>query len=155
MILGILSDTHNNLPERIHKDFSVVDRIIHAGDIGSMSIVYELGAIAPVTAVLGNCDLPGALEGVPPRVDITFGGLRFRIVHRPEDMDVYDKSIDVFVHGHTHARRYDTMGARTIVNPGSVSRPRGTDPSSAAIMEVDGGAIRHFHFINLWDGGDR
>ena len=149
MIIGILSDTHNLLPESIHDAFAGVDRIIHAGDIGPASIIYEPQAIAPVEAVLGNCDYPSSLPDVPPRIDTTLGGARFRIVHRPEDMDFADRSIDIFVHGHTHRRRYDEIAGRTIVNPGSASRPRGMEPAGAAIMEVERGSIVRFEFVDL------
>ena len=40
----------------ILKRFTGVSHILHAGDIGSDSIIAELEVIAPVTAVLGNTD---------------------------------------------------------------------------------------------------
>ena len=56
MKLGIISDTHSFLDPRIAQIFDGVEHILHAGDVGPHSLLLELGAIAPVTAVLGNTD---------------------------------------------------------------------------------------------------
>jgi len=40
----------------VEKIFAGVDHILHAGDIGPDFLIAQLGAIAPVTAVLGNND---------------------------------------------------------------------------------------------------
>lgn len=149
MRVGIISDTHNTLDERIHDVFLGVDRILHAGDIGTMSIIYELGAIAPVTAVTGNCDSAAMLPGIPSIAEIPLGGLRFRVVHMPEHLGFGEDGIDVYVHGHTHRPRHDILGARTILNPGSASRPRGGSARSVVVMDVADGAIERIEFIEL------
>ena len=56
MKIGVISDTHGFLDPRVEKIFAGVDHVLHAGDIGYASIILELELIAPVTAVLGNCD---------------------------------------------------------------------------------------------------
>jgi putative phosphoesterase len=56
MRIGLISDTHGRLDSRVVEIFEGVDRILHAGDIGGEEILAELGAVAPVTAVLGNTD---------------------------------------------------------------------------------------------------
>ena len=149
MRVGIISDTHNRLDDSVHDAFSGVDRILHAGDIGTMSILYELEAIAPVTAVLGNCDSPSMMPGIPSIAEIPIGGLRFRVVHDPRDLNLGDKGIDVFVHGHTHVTRHDLVGGRTVINPGSATRPRGTSRKTVAIAEVSDGALQHVDFIEI------
>jgi len=54
--IGVLSDTHGFLDPRVETLFAGVDHILHAGDIGYATIILELEFLAPVTAVLGNCD---------------------------------------------------------------------------------------------------
>ncbi len=54
--IGILSDTHGWLNPKVFDFFKHCDEIWHAGDIGSTDIIDELNLIAPVKAVLGNCD---------------------------------------------------------------------------------------------------
>ena len=42
--IGLLTDTHGMLDERVFKHFEVVDEIWHAGDWGSMDVVNKLRA---------------------------------------------------------------------------------------------------------------
>jgi len=89
------------------------------------------------------------LPGIPSLAEIPIGGLRFRIVHEPEYLGFNDKGIDVFVHGHTHRQRYDVIGRRAIINPGSASKPRGGTGKSVAVVEVSDGIIMAVEFIEL------
>ena len=52
--IGILSDTHGFVHHNLFSFFK--DCNIGAGDIGSENVLIELEQIAPVKAVLGNCD---------------------------------------------------------------------------------------------------
>lgn len=54
--VGVISDTHGLLDRKVVKLFAKVDHILHAGDIGTESVLRDLETIAPVTAVSGNCD---------------------------------------------------------------------------------------------------
>ena len=56
MLIGILSDTHGNLPVESKDFFNDCDEIWHAGDIGDIKILNELRDIAPTYAVFGNID---------------------------------------------------------------------------------------------------
>ena len=56
MKIGVISDTHDFLDPRVKELFAGVDHILHAGDIGTVWITFELEQIAPVTAVFGNTD---------------------------------------------------------------------------------------------------
>lgn len=54
--IGLLSDTHGYLDEKIKNYFSEVDEIWHAGDIGSLEVLDELKAFKTIRAVWGNID---------------------------------------------------------------------------------------------------
>jgi putative phosphoesterase len=54
--IGLLSDTHAMLDERIFEHFASCDEIWHAGDIGSLEVVNKLQAYKPLRAVWGNID---------------------------------------------------------------------------------------------------
>lgn len=54
--IGLLSDTHGYLDDRIKHHFSEVDEIWHAGDIGSIEVLDEIKAFKPTRAVWGNID---------------------------------------------------------------------------------------------------
>jgi len=54
MKIGVISDTHGHHDPCIATLFDGVEHILHAGDIGSSSIILGLETIAPVTAVLSR-----------------------------------------------------------------------------------------------------
>ncbi len=56
MKVGLLSDTHSFLDEKIFDYFSEVDEIWHAGDIGNISVADRLEKFKPLRAVFGNID---------------------------------------------------------------------------------------------------
>ena len=56
MLIGLLSDTHGFLDEKIFDHFSSCDEIWHAGDIGDESVSKQLSSFKPLRAVHGNID---------------------------------------------------------------------------------------------------
>jgi putative phosphoesterase len=54
--IGLLSDTHSFLDERIFSWFEACDEVWHAGDIGNMQVAEQLEAFRPLRAVYGNID---------------------------------------------------------------------------------------------------
>ena len=54
--IGLISDTHGLLRPEAVAFLRGSALILHGGDIGGASILQELAAIAPVTAVRGNND---------------------------------------------------------------------------------------------------
>lgn len=54
--IGILSDTHGFLDEKILFHFKEVDEVWHAGDIGDSNVTDKLMAFKPLKAVYGNID---------------------------------------------------------------------------------------------------
>ena len=140
--IGVISDTHGYLDPRVFELFAGVDHILHAGDIGPASVVAELATIAPVTAVLGNCDwgdgfpetgvvvLGGRTILVRHVVDVRFAGADVRpllLRHRP----------DVIVFGHTHKPCVERWGEVLLFNPGSAGRQRFRLPRCVGILRID------------------
>lgn len=54
--IGLLSDTHSELDERIFRHFAECDEIWHAGDFGSMDLITRLQDFKPLRGVYGNID---------------------------------------------------------------------------------------------------
>lgn len=54
--VGVISDTHGLLRDEVKRAFRGCSRIIHAGDIGTLSVLQDLERIADVVAVRGNTD---------------------------------------------------------------------------------------------------
>ncbi len=54
--IGLISDTHGYMDDRILEHFKDCDEIWHAGDFGSMEVISALEAIKPMRGVWGNID---------------------------------------------------------------------------------------------------
>ena len=76
--IGLLSDTHSYLDERIFHYFEEVDEVWHAGDIGDPKVLDALNAFRPTRAVYGNID------SAPLRQELSLN-LRFQC----ESVDVF------------------------------------------------------------------
>jgi Calcineurin-like phosphoesterase superfamily domain len=80
----VIADTHlprraSALPEGLIPDLERADLILHAGDLMDPTLLDELAAYAPVLAVRGNLDPPGA--NLPERLQFEFGGVRIAMIH--------------------------------------------------------------------------
>jgi putative phosphoesterase len=140
VLIGVISDTHGSLDPGVHDVFRGVSRIVHAGDVGSVSVLDELGAIAPVDAVVGNTDVHGACSALPEVRTIVVEGVRVLVVHdaRPYLRAGLPEGVTVVVHGHTHLPEVLVAEGVTYVNPGSASVPRGGHGPSVALIEIAG-----------------
>jgi uncharacterized protein len=153
MILGLISDTHGFLDERVPRIFAGVDHILHAGDIGPASIIVELERIAPVTAVLGNNDWD---ERFRETESIELAGRKFLIHHivvpgRPSETlsrRLKAHQPDIVVFGHTHAAAETRVNGTLFVNPGYAGKPRFSQPRSVALLEVAESGLK-VRFIDL------
>jgi hypothetical protein len=145
--LGIISDTHGLLRPEVFDVFSGVDRILHAGDIGSPELLAELEAIAPVHAVWGNTDGFDIRHLVPEVIEIRIEGFDFLVVHghqlgspTPEALHGRWPDAEVIVFGHTHRPLLVTVDqVVTVMNPGGAGARRFDLPASVGIMELEPG----------------
>ena len=137
--IGILSDTHGLLRPEVLEALQGCSAILHAGDVGGPEILEKLAAIAPVTAVRGNTDGAWA-EELPASVQVTLGGVRFFMTHKPADVPEGLSDADVIVCGHTHRYEEKTRDGRLFLNPGSCGKRRFGLPATMAelIITEDG-----------------
>lgn len=150
MIVGIISDIHGHLSEKAAQELAPCDIILCAGDVERPTILMELEAIAPTVAVLGNCDRY-ALSGmdIPFTASPRIGGVRFFMVHRPEDIGRVAEDVQVVVHGHTHIPRNEVVDGVRILNPGSASHPRGGSKRSIIRLAIEAGGVASIDFIDV------
>jgi uncharacterized protein len=151
--IGVISDTHDFLDPKIPKIFSGVRHILHAGDIGSNWITFQLEQIAPVTAVRGNTDLGSSFRETET---VELAGKKFLIHHIVSAHALADKfkfliarvRPDVVVFGHTHKKFCETIDGILFFNPGYSGKPKLGTERSIAIFHCDENGIRH-EFIPL------
>jgi len=149
--IGLISDTHltspvESLPPEVARQFVGVDAILHAGDLVSMHVLNELGAVAPVQAVRGNADLVDC-HSLPLTRIVEHGGTRIGLCHgdgSPHDLSqrvlgcFSGCSVDVIVFGHSHKPSIEERAGVVLVNPGSATHPRAGAVRSVAILELSG-----------------
>ena len=119
MRIAVLSDTHNRLPQSVCDRIRDADEIWHLGDVCLPLILPQLEQIAPLRVVRGNCDEEMSW---PLTLDFELKGVRFHLEHIPSKRP---PACDVFLHGHTHVPRDETIGKVRFLNPGCITRPRG------------------------------
>ena len=139
--IGVISDTHNLLRPRVLERLAGCERILHAGDVGDLSLLEPLRAIAPVEAVRGNTDSGTAAE-LPERLEGDLAGLPFGMVHQRPDMDrSWPKRLRLVVFGHTHRPEMEWAGQCLLLNPGACGPRRFSYPLTLAILTVTGDRI--------------
>lgn len=148
--LAVVADTHGQPHPRALELVAAErpDRILHAGDIGALSVLDDLARIAPVTAVRGNIDarapdLPDALT-----LDVERDGERLvRVllvhigVHGPKlRADVArlarSEGASLVVCGHSHVPFLGGDRGLTVFNPGSIGPRRFHLPIVFGVLEV-------------------
>ena len=146
MRVGLISDTHGLMRGEALAALAGVDRILHAGDVGRLSVLRELKGIAPVEAVYGNVDDP--MFALPQHLDLVLAGVRVHVSHghelgspTPQKLAAaYDA--DVIVYGHTHKQLIEMVGRKLVVNPGAAGPRRFNLAASVAILHIDGAQAR-------------
>jgi putative phosphoesterase len=151
MRLGLVSDTHGFFDPRLADLLAGVDHILHAGDVGRLSVLDDLRAIAPVTAVLGNVDFPEM--GLRLTECVEWAGKKFLLhhivnpQHPGEDLQqsLAERQPDVVVFGHSHQPFQQRLRGVLYFNPGYAGPQRFNQPRSVAIARLDGQALRFEH----------
>lgn len=157
MRLGIISDTHGLLRREVFEIFGEVDHILHGGDVGSRTILDDLEALAPVTAVYGNTD-DLALRGELPRVArVRLEGFDIVVTHgdqfgSPTAARLVAEFPDgeIIVYGHTHRAALELVDRTiTVMNPGAAGPARFELRPSVGIMELEPGIPPRARIVTL------
>jgi putative phosphoesterase len=131
--IGIISDTHGFLDNRILDWFSEVDEIWHAGDIGTLTVLEELAAYKSLRAVYGNIDGREIRERLPEDQIFNCGGMGIWITHIGGYPGKYHSRIKarlkeihpgLLVCGHSHILKvmYDKSNQIMYMNPGAAGK---------------------------------
>ncbi|MCX2742396.1 metallophosphoesterase family protein [Mangrovivirga sp. M17] len=133
MRIGLISDTHSHLEEKVFKYFEECDEIWHAGDIGDISVLRKLEKFKPVRAVFGNIDGREVINEVPEDQIFTIEGLKVWITHiggyPPKYTARIKKKLDeinpgLFICGHSHILKVIPDRERNLIhmNPGAAGK---------------------------------
>jgi len=134
MKIGIISDTHDNLPQ-IKKAIEIFNRekvelVLHAGDFVSPFTVLEFKNLnCPLKGVFGNNDgdklylqekFKGIGEIYPSPYETNIDHKNIIMLHKEKLIDALAESqkYEVIIYGHTHRTDLRKIGKTLIINPG-------------------------------------
>jgi putative phosphoesterase len=138
MRIGVVSDTHGLLRPEIAPTLAGVERILHLGDVGKISILHELEKIAPVTAIRGNVDREGPCSELPETEVILAGGRYVYMLHdlNTLHLDPVAGRFAAVLFGHTHIPNFYNRKGVLYFNPGSCGPRRFELPITVGLLTV-------------------
>ena len=159
MRLGVISDTHGLLRPEVFEVFRDVDHIFHAGDIGPLSLLTDLEALAPVTAVYGNTDDWDVRAKVPRVAKLQLDGFEIVVTHgdqfgspTPDALHAAFPEAEIILFGHTHKPLLTLVDlVVTVMNPGAAGKRRFEILPSVGILELETGIPPRARLVPLTD----
>ncbi len=153
MRIGVFSDSHGDISiaRRFYDSLAPLDCLFHLGDYAADGEKLAKLFACPVCAVRGNCDYR---SGEPLEKQVDLGGKRFLLLHGHQYYSfsslLYrgeEVRADMVLYGHTHVPDLSADGPRLLLNPGSLSRPRGGSVESCALILLEGKDL-NVRFVN-------
>ena len=158
--IGLLSDTHSYIDDRICHYLDKCDQIWHAGDIGDLAVTDRLKEIAPLKAVYGNIDDHLARREFKEHEKFYCEGVKVWITHIGGKPYVYDYRIrealkkttpDLFICGHSHLCKVqmDKRLKMLYMNPGAAGKHGQHHMRTLLRFNIDGVRIKDLEVIEL------
>jgi len=141
--IGVLSDTHSYVNPSIATHLNNCDVILHAGDIGSISVIKQLQSNCKhVISVCGNNDNTlqwqqdehAELKNIPQIAEVALPGGTISLTHGDEyyaDYEIWHQKLrDNFanskavIYGHSHKLVCDQSHRPWVLNPGAAGETR-------------------------------
>lgn len=159
-LIGLLSDTHGFIDERVITFFNKCDEIWHAGDIGNIETSDKMASFKPLRAVYGNIDDHKVRSLHPEYQDFECEGVRVLMVHIGGYPDHYQWEIrnklqksnyQLFISGHSHILRImpDKKNKLLHINPGSAGNSGFHKVKTAVRFKLDIGQITDMEVLEL------
>jgi uncharacterized protein len=128
--IGLLSDTHGFIDDKILEFFKSCDEIWHSGDIGDIAACNKLELFKPLRAVYGNIDGAEIRIRYKKHLHFVCEGAKVWITHIGGYPGHYEKEIKnelainppkILICGHSHILKiiYDKKYDLLFINPGA------------------------------------
>ena len=133
MRIGLISDTHGHLDNKLFPFLEECDEIWHAGDIGTLDVARRLAEFRPLRAVWGNIDGPEIRYEYPEIQRFRCEKMEIFMIHIGGRPGRYAKGLrailkeekpDIFICGHSHMVRAEPDEKMGLLhfNPGACGR---------------------------------
>ena len=161
LLVGILSDTHGFFHPALPEYLQDVDLILHAGDVGDISILDRLEAIAPTRAVWGNIDGRDVRLRSAEHQRFEAEGLSFWMTHIAGHPRAWQRGMgkllredppNIFICGHSHILRVERVHAlqnMLYVNPGAAGRQGFHQVKTCLRLHIEAGKARQAEVVHL------
>ena len=158
--IGLLSDTHGYIDDRILSYCSECDEIWHAGDIGNESTALVLLQTKPLRAVHGNIDGTGLRLLYPSQLRFCCEKVNVLMVHiggypghySPEiRREIFINPPQLFISGHSHILKviYDQKYKLLHINPGAAGIQGFHQIRTIIRFSIDNMVIKDLEVIEL------
>lgn len=158
--IGLISDTHGFLDEKVFKHFEQVDEIWHAGDFGCIELAQTLSTFKPLRGVYGNIDGPELRHRFPEALTFSCEALPVLMIHIGGYPGRYSKEAKallssqhpgLFISGHSHILKimYDKAFQCLHINPGAAGRHGWHKTRTLVKFVVDQREIRDCEVVEL------
>ena len=158
--IGLLSDTHSYLDEKMLHHFAQVDEIWHAGDVGNKEVYDKLLEVKPVKGVYGNIDDASIQQFFPRVLQFTCEEVRVLITHiggYPPKYNAHSLPLiqsyrpNLFSTGHSHILKimYDNANQVLHMNPGAAGTHGWHQQRTIVRFNIHGNNIQDCEVIEL------
>ena len=160
MRIGLLSDTHGMLDQKIFSYFADCEEIWHAGDFGSITVADELSAFRKLRGVYGNIDDMEIRSQYPEECVFNVNGIKVLLIHiggyPPRYTLTIKKKLDefkpnLFICGHSHIVKIirDPVRGLLHINPGAAGWQGFHKIRSIVRFSIISGKIEDLQLIDL------
>lgn len=159
--IGLISDTHSYLDEKVFDYFKDCDEIWHAGDFGSIELSDQLKAFKPLIGVYGNIDDHEIRTEHPLHQKFVCEGVRVWMTHIGGYPGRYHINIknriklekpDLFITGHSHilkVMRDPKLDNMLHLNPGAAGNHGFHRVKTLMRFDCNNGKIENLQVIEL------
>ena len=160
--IGILSDSHGVLDDRVFDFFKSCDEIWHAGDVGADAILDRLESFKMLRAVYGNIDSHNMRQRIPKDQLFYCEKIKVFMTHIGGYPGKYNTEAyqmlkqhrpHLFVCGHSHILKvmYDKQLNVLFVNPGAEGNFGFHQKRTLLRFTIDGEEMKDMELIELGD----
>jgi len=157
--IGLLSDTHGFLDEKVFEYFKDCDEVWHAGDFGP-EVVEKLKKLKNLKGVFGNIDGPDIRSEFPEQLVFMCEEVKVMMRHIGGSPPKYNPETrkelaihkpQLFISGHSHILKviYDNKINCLHINPGAAGKQGWHKLRTIIRFAIDGKDIKNCEVIEL------
>lgn len=160
--IGLISDTHGFLDEKVFNHFKNCNELWHAGDFGNINLANELAQKTglPVKGVYGNIDGQDIRSVYPENLVFQCEDVKVFITHIGGYPPNYNKRVkplldeyqpQLFISGHSHILKimFDEKRNCLHINPGAAGKQGWHKVKTIVRFAIDGKEIKDCEVIEL------